>query len=74
MRSQFSQFLHDMQDEATKENTIVEARHYDVLKFYFQSNMKPIDAFENYKKFKERWNAITENGKYTETDKITSEF
>lgn len=66
MRSEFAEFLDQMQHEADKEQITVQARHYDVLDYYFKIKKTPEEAFADYKKFLRRWNAITENGKYTE--------
>jgi hypothetical protein len=66
MRSEFAEFLDQMQHVADTENVTVAARHCDVLEYYFKSKMTPTDAFKQYKKFLVRWNAITQNGKFTE--------
>lgn len=66
MRSEFCEFLDQMQHIADKENIVVWARHYDVLDYYFKSKMEPANALYMYKDFLRRWNAITDNGKNTE--------
>lgn len=66
MRSPFAEWLDQMQHIADKENIVVQARHIDTLEFYFKDNLTPQDAFDMYKYFLKRWNALTENGKYTE--------
>ncbi len=66
MRSEFAEFLDQMQHVADLENVTVQASHYDVLDFYFKSKETPAAAFNQYKKFLKRWNAITDNGKNTE--------
>lgn len=67
MRSEFAQWLDDMQHIADAENITVAARHFDVLDFYFKSKKSPEQAFLDYRdNFLPRWNAITENGKHTE--------
>lgn len=67
MRSEFAEWLDQMQKEADKEKVIVAARHYDVLDYYFKVKLSPVEAFRRYnKEFLPRWNAITDNGKNTE--------
>lgn len=67
MRSQFAEWLDQMQHIADNDNIIVQARHYDVLDYYFQMKKSPQQGYDDYKKnFLPRWNAITENGKNTE--------
>lgn len=66
MRSEFCEFLDQMQLIADKENIVVWARHYDVLDFYFKEGQNPHEAFSDYKEFLKRWNALTDNGKNTE--------
>jgi len=46
---------------------IIQARHYDVLDYYFKSKNTPEEAYRYYSKhFLPRWKAITDNGKKTE--------
>ena len=66
MRSEFAEFLDQMQHIADTENMVVQARHYDVLDYYFQMKETPEEAFKQYKKFLARWNAITDYGRNTE--------
>lgn len=66
MRSEFAEWLDQIQHVADEENVTVAARHFDVLDYYFKAKMTPEKAFSDYKKFIQRWNAITENGKNTE--------
>jgi len=66
MKSPFAEWLDKMQHIADKEEIIVQARHYDVLDYYFKSNETPEKALGDYKKFLVRWNALTENGRFTE--------
>ena len=66
MRSEFAEWLDQMQHVADNENIIVQARHVDLLDFFFRSKKSPMQAFEEYNKFLVRWNAITDNGRNTE--------
>jgi len=67
MRSPFAEWLDQMQHIADKENIVVQARHYDVLDHYFNfEKLSPLEAYDDYKEFLRRWNAITENRKHTE--------
>ena len=66
MRSEFAEWLDQMQHVADNENIIVQARHVDLLDFFFRSKKSPTQAFDKYKKFLVRWNAITDNGRNTE--------
>ena len=67
MRSEFAEFLDQMQHIADNDSIIVQARHYDVLDYYFKLKYSPEDAYKQYKQnFLPRWNAITDNGKNTE--------
>lgn len=67
MRSDFAEWLDQMQHIADADDITVAARHYDVLDYYFQSKFTPNEAYEQYKNgFLPRWNAITKNGKHTE--------
>ena len=64
MRSDFAQFLDDMQHIADKDGITIAARHYDVLDYYFKIYKSPENAYYDYKNhFLPRWNAITQNGK-----------
>jgi hypothetical protein len=68
MRTDFAQWLDGMQHEADADGVTVAARHIDVLGYYFILKLTPQEAFLKYKnEFLPRWNAITENGKNTET-------
>lgn len=68
MRSEFAEWLDQMQHIADKDNIVVQARHYDVLDYYFKSNKTPQQGYESYKNnFLPRWNAITKNGRFTES-------
>lgn len=67
MRSELCEFLDQMQKHADVDNITVAARHFDVLEFYFKMKYTPEKAYRQYKvNFLPRWNAITENGKFTE--------
>lgn len=66
MRSQFAEWLDQLTKLAEKDNTVVHARFYDSLKFWFDCGEKPEGGYECYQRFMKRWNAITENGKHTE--------
>ena len=67
MRSDFSQWLDEMQHIADADGVTVAARHYDVLDFYFKAGKSPADAYVEYEThFLPRWNAITKNGQFTE--------
>ncbi len=66
MRSPFADWLDKMQHIADEESIVVQARHYDVLDYYFQKKDTPKEAYDSYKKFLIRWNAITQNGRFTE--------
>jgi hypothetical protein len=69
MRSEFCDFIDKMQHIADADKVIIQARHFDVLDYYFKRGDAPEEAYENYKdNFLRRWNAITDNGKNTETD------
>ena len=70
MRSEFAEWLDQMQHEADKENITVQARHIDLLDFYFKGKKTPAEAFKQYVAFLKRWNSITDNGKNTEALKI----
>lgn len=66
MRSEFAQWLDEMQHLADADSITVAARHYDVLDYYFKMNKSPQTPYDEYKKFVNRWNAITDNGRHTE--------
>ena len=67
MRSDFAQWLDEMQHIADADSITVAARHYDVLDYYFKTKKTPEQAFKDYKNnFLPRWNAITSNGLHTE--------
>lgn len=66
MRSEFAEWLDQMQHVADTENITVAARHYDLLDYQFKTKMTPEKAFAEYKRFLVRWNAITDNGRNTE--------
>lgn len=67
MRSPFAEWLDQLQKIADQENIVVQARHIDVLEHYYKfEKLSPLEAFDDYKPFLERWNALTENGKYAE--------
>lgn len=66
MRSELAEFLDQMQKVADTENVTIAARHIDILEYYFKSKMEPQEAFDWYKMFLKRWNAITDNGKNTQ--------
>jgi hypothetical protein len=67
MRSEFAEWLDQIQHIADAENIVVQARHIDLLEHFFKNkHLLPEQAFHDYKKFLIRWNAITENGKNTE--------
>jgi len=65
MKSPFAEWLDDLQHEADKENAIVYGRHYDILIHLFEQGKNVKDAFVEYNKFTQRWNAITQSGKFT---------
>lgn len=67
MRSEFAEWLDQMQHIADADNITVAARHHDVLDYYFKIKLTPQDAYKRYKtQFLPRWNAITQNGRFTE--------
>ena len=67
MRSEFCEFLDQMQHVADADGVTVAARHHDVLNYYFKMKYEPAKAYHEYKNnFLPRWNAITDNGKNTE--------
>ncbi len=67
MRSEFAEWLDQMQHVADKDNLIVQARHFDCLDYYFKVGKTPQQAFTEYKNnFLPRWNALTNNGRNTE--------
>lgn len=67
MRSEFCEWLDQMQHVADADNIIIQARHYDILDYYFKTKKTPEQAFNDYSKnFLPRWNAITQNGRFTE--------
>jgi hypothetical protein len=66
MRSEFAEWLDQMQHVADTENIIVQARHVDLLDFFFRSKKSPTQAFEEYVRFLFKWNAITDNGRNTQ--------
>jgi hypothetical protein len=71
MRSELCDFLDKMQHVADADSIVIQARHYDVLVYYFKMKMTPEKAVKDYKdNFLPRWNAITDNGKNTETDRV----
>lgn len=66
MRTELADWLDKMQHVADTENITVQARHIDVLDYYFESKKTPEEAFNDYKtNFLPRWNAITNNGENT---------
>lgn len=68
MKSDFAQWLDEIQHIADEDNITVAARHYDVLDYYFKINKSPHEAYLDYKNnFLPRWNAITRYGQNTET-------
>lgn len=58
MRSEYCEFLTQMQKIADKDAVIIEARHHDVLDFYFTEKKTPEEAYAEYMKFRDRWYAI----------------
>lgn len=67
MRSPLAEFIDKMQHIADADNMVIAARHIDVLEFYFLTKETPQAAYDNYKnRFLPRWNALTDNGKFTE--------
>lgn len=58
MRSEYCEFLTQMQKIADADSVIIEARHHDVLDFYFKENKTPERAYKEYLKFRKRWYAI----------------
>jgi hypothetical protein len=65
MRSEFAEWLDQMQHVADVDNVTVAARHVDVLDYYFKAKKTPNEAFQEYKRFLDRWNALTDNGRNT---------
>lgn len=62
MKSEFCQWLNDMQEIADNDNIVVQARHFDVLDYYFKAHNSPQEAFADYKNnFLPRWNAINQS-------------
>jgi predicted metallo-beta-lactamase superfamily hydrolase len=66
MRSEFTEWLDQMQHVADADNVTVAARHFDVLDYYFKSKKTPEEAYQDYTKFLKRWNALTNSGQNTE--------
>lgn len=67
MRSELAEFINLMQHIADEDKIVIAARHIDVLEYYFKAKQTPEQAYQQYKNnFLPRWNALTENGKYTE--------
>lgn len=66
MRTELADYIDKMQHIADNENITIQARHIDLLDYYFKIEMTPKEAVEGYKEFLSRWNAITDNGKNTE--------
>lgn len=69
MRTEFAEFLDQMQHIADKDGIDIQARHIDLLEFYFKrkTKMTPQQAYDDFKtNFLPRWNAITQNGRFTE--------
>jgi len=60
MKSEFCQYLCDMQKIADGSNIIIEARHFDVLDYYFKAKKSAIEAFKDYCKFRSRIYALEE--------------
>lgn len=60
MKTEFCQYLYDMQKIADDSNITIEARHFDVLDFYFKSKLSPLEAFKEYTKFLPRIYALDE--------------
>lgn len=58
MISEFAQYLTDMQKIADDSNIIIEARHFDVLDYYFKAKQSPMEAFKEYCKFRIRIYAL----------------
>ncbi|MES2487574.1 MAG: hypothetical protein V4581_16710 [Bacteroidota bacterium] len=59
MKSELCQWLTDLQKIASKDGVIVEAQHFDVLEYYFKSPISLEEAYELYKKFRIRYEALT---------------
>lgn len=70
MISEFSQYLTDIQKIANDSNIIIEARHFDVLDYYFKAKQSPMEAFKDYCKFRIRIYAL-ENEAMTHTKVLT---
>ena len=58
MISEFAQYLTDMQKIADDSNIIIEARHFDVLDYYYKAKQSPLEAFKDYCKFRIRIYAL----------------
>lgn len=58
MITEFAQYLTDMQKIADDSDIIIEARHFDVLDFYFKSKQSPLEAFKEYCRFRVRIYAL----------------
>lgn len=57
-----------MQKIADDSNIIIEARHFDVLDYYFKAKQSPMEAFKDYCKFRVRIYALEEQELLTTTE------
>lgn len=63
MRSEFCNWLIQLQKIATKENIIVEAQHFDMLDYFYKTGCTPEKTYSEYKGFRKRWMAINASSK-----------
>lgn len=61
MRSEFQQWLYDLQELASKENIIIEAIYYDGLDYFFKAKFTLEESLKKYKELKRRCVAINSN-------------
>lgn len=60
-KSNFCQWLADLQQLANEDNIIIEAQHYDCLNLLYHEWLQGItneEAYARYKDFRKRWHAL----------------
>lgn len=68
MKSEFCQWLTDLQIIGTTHGIIIEAQHYDVLEYLFRTGHSVSAAYPNYIEVKQRLEAIEKS------DEIINQF
>lgn len=63
MRSKFCNWCIQLQKIATKENIIVEARHFDMLDYFYKTGTTPEKTYPEYKEFRKRWMELNDSSK-----------